>query len=52
MMFTHVSRSLLWGSALIALAQGLPAADGVTLIDQFVRRTRPGARIQAGPVSE
>src|SRR5262249_45497549 len=30
----HVWRSLLRAAALIALAQGLPAVDGVTLIDQ------------------
>jgi hypothetical protein len=34
MTFIHVSRSLLWASALTALAQGLPAVDGVKLIDQ------------------
>jgi hypothetical protein len=33
-MFTHVWRSLFLASGFIALAQGLSAADGVTLIDQ------------------
>jgi hypothetical protein len=34
MLYSDVSRSLFWTSALVALAQGLPAVDDVTLIDQ------------------
>ena len=34
MMFTHVWRRLFYASALVTLAHGLAAADGVTLIDQ------------------
>lgn len=33
-MFTHVRRTLLAVSTYIALAQGLTAANGLTLIDQ------------------
>ena len=33
-MFNHISRTLLWASALIGLAQSVQATDGVTLIDQ------------------